>query len=110
MGDEITKDAGRLLVLLYKSYKDRCKNGMDMEVSACFDGADEVQAQFLPKRSGPDVLSLLWELERHDFIETQCADNAITETILTTKAISYMENQLKNGLKEIAEFIGNLIP
>lgn len=110
MESQLTKDAEKLLCLIYKSYLDRCKTNSSQSDCNYFGSTRDIHKNFLPNQYFDDVNELVWELKRNDLINGDTGDNILLEISLTSSAIIYMENRFKNGVKDIADFITKFIP
>lgn len=103
---ELTKDADKLLCLIYKEYLKRRKCGVRKTQAIHFEDPAILVNEFLSGENPDDVADLLFDLARVGFVVTYID----ASFYLTDKAIIYMENRFKNGLLEVADFISKFIP
>ena len=105
MDINLSKDADRLLCLLYKSYLEKRKEGLSKNESRMFGGSDDIQASFLPLQSVADVDETCRELDRSGCAVVHYADDVAYLVVLSDAAIILMENRFKNGLMGVVDFI-----
>lgn len=102
----ISKDADKLLCVLYKEFLNRRKNGMAKADARHFDDgiieSFDTISDWLPS----DISDAMLELARADFLRITIGGDCD----LKDSAIIYMENRFKDGLKEVLTFISNFIP
>lgn len=110
MESRLTKDAEKLLCVLYKDYLEKRKSGVPRGEANYFSDSDYIQDKFLPNWTSDDVSDLCWEMHRAGVLRCTPGDNLANNVTLTPDAIARMENRFKDNVKEIAEFIGNFIP
>lgn len=106
----MTKDAKKMLYILYKEYKIRRANGASISNSKNFVSAISVHEKFFPNFSLCDVEEIMHELGRNDFLSNTCASDTIYLCHLSDNAIEVMENQKKETLLSVADFISKFIP
>lgn len=107
---DITKDAKKLLLLMYKEYQRRRKKGMTRSDAMFFCGADTIKEDLLPDELLQDVNDYIRELHRAGYVTANYADNTVWLCELTTEAIMKIENLPADTLRSIADFIGNFVP
>ncbi len=105
----MTKDAEKLLYLMYKRYLSRIKSGKDRASAKCFNGLEDI-SELLPKENRESVLELCRELGRLHMLHNTYASNTVYRSVITDEAIEYMESRFKNGLKEFASFFSQFLP
>ncbi len=88
---ELTKDAERLLDLLYTEYLNRLKDGRSKSDAKSFGSAKKIQSTLLPDASLDWVEEACWELSRNGLLKVLNADDTVYLSFLETKAIVYME-------------------
>ncbi len=110
MNNELTKDADRLLCLLYKQYLEKHKAGIPKVEAKLMGGSDDVQRDLLPKVSVEDVDETFRELDRAGFLSVNYYDDLAYSSQLTDLSIVVMENRFKDGLKGVLEFLAHFIP
>lgn len=106
----MTKDAKKMLYVLYKEYKNRRKNGVSISDSKDFVSAAFVHENFFPDMPLCDVEEIMRELGRNDYLNNMYASGTIYMCWLTDKSIETMENQKKEALLNVTDFISKFIP
>ncbi len=110
MSPQLTKDAEKLICIMYKTYLERRKNGINKSEAVCFNDAEEINT-LVPQWSIDDVNYVCLELGRANFLTFFLTDGCFCVACqLTDEAIIYMENCFKKGLQEVIDFIAKLIP
>lgn len=110
MDFQLTKDAEKLLCLMYKSYLDMYRINSSKSECNRFGNTRDIHKKFMPDQYFADVDELVRELKRNNLIACDFGDNTFLEISLTPSAIIYMENRFKNGIKELSDFISKFIP
>lgn len=105
----LTKDAKKLLYILYKEYLNRRKHNVAKTRATDFDSASSVQFNFMPNELLEDVEEYMRELGRNDFLENFYADDTIYSCYLTDYAICTMETLPKDTLVSVANFISQFL-
>lgn len=105
----MTKDSEKLLCLMYKHYLSRIKDGISKAGAKSFGGLGVICA-LVPNEKSENVLETCRELGRSGMLRNTYASNTIYRSIITDEAIEFMENRLKNGLKDISSFLSQFIP
>lgn len=103
MNTELTKDAQKLVALLYKSYLERRKSGMS-KTNAKFFELNEIYS--LTDDSPEDVYETIREIKSVYPLK----EDIIGNITLSDKMISYMENRFKKGLVDVLSFLAQFIP
>lgn len=103
MNTELTKDAQKLVALLYKSYLERRKSGMS-KTNAKFFELNEIYS--LTDDYPEDVDETIREIKSVYPLK----EDIIGNITLSDKIISYMENRFKKGLVDILSFLAQFIP
>lgn len=103
---ELTKDAEKMICVIYHDFLSRRKNRIPKsEASRFSDNYFQTQKAFKD-----------WLDEDLDFTLLELAKSGLTKIYidgnfdLTDSGVYYMENRFKNGLKEVADFISKFIP
>ena len=105
MQNELTNDAKYLLCTLYKHYKEQRSRQIDKSSAKYIGDCTRIQKDLIPEWLLEDVDETCRELSRAGFVESSYADDMATNVSLSDKAIIYMENRFKNGIKELIEFM-----
>lgn len=106
----LTKDAKTVLYHLYKEYCSRHDENIPRSVVKDFGSAGSIHASLFPDWSLEDIEDTLRELGREGFVTNLHGDNTIISCTLSDFAIATMENQKKEILISLADFIAKFIP
>lgn len=107
---DITNDAKKLLLSMYKEYQRRRKAGMARSSAMSFSDAETIKKTLLPDELVQDVNDYLRELDRAGYITASYADNIVWLCDLTTEAIQKIEKLPTDTVKSIANFLSNFVP
>lgn len=75
-----------------------------------FGAAESIQSLLFPDWSLEDIEDVLCELGRNGFLNNFYADDTIYHCSISDSAIVKMENQKKDTLLSVADFISKFIP
>lgn len=103
---ELTKDADKMLCIIYKMYLEKIKNGMSKTKSNSFEDDFYKEDNILSAWHRDDITTTFLELGRKGFLKIYIGGNFN----LTDQAIIYMENRFKDGFLAVADFISKFIP
>lgn len=106
----MSKYAKAMLYHMYKEYLLRRDNGYTKSNAKDFDGANAIHNTLFPDWYLDDVVETLRELGRNGFVKNFYADNTVYYCSLTDYAIAAMENQKKENLLNVLDFISKFIP
>ena len=108
--DEIrlTKDADALICVLYKSYLEQRKAGVQKAQAKYFDGSEHIHSKLMSKWSLDDIDETCRELSRAGLLHCGYGDDVVCEAALSDDAIIYMENRFKNGLTSLLGHLKSL--
>ena len=106
----LSKDAKTDLYTLNKEYLSRRKQGISKSKAKNFDSAQHIDSTLFSDWSLEDIEDTLRELGRNKFLNNYYADQTIYHCELSDPAIVTMENQKKETLLSIADFISKFIP
>lgn len=107
---ELTKDAEKLICVMYKRYLEKRSSGISKSESNYFGDTHTVHESFFPREPFDDIDDSVWELKRTNFISGDYGDNILSEISITSAGLIYMENRFKNGIKDVLTFLSNFIP
>ena len=110
MNTRLTKDADKLLCILYKDYLIKVKNGLSKSKSSYFGDSNEITTKYLPNCHPEDVAKTCWELHSSGYLTCSSGDDLANHVTFTPNGIAYMENRFKNNLKEVIDCISKFIP
>lgn len=106
----LTKDAKTVLYHMYKEYLVRRDNKVPRVQAKDFGSAESVHALLFPDWSLEDIEDVLRELGRNGFLNNFYADDTVYHCSISDSAIVKMENQKKDALLSVADFISKFIP
>lgn len=102
----ISKDADKLLCVLYKEFLNRRKNGFTKMDARRFKSGTIPTLEPITNWQATDVTDAMMELARANLLRILLGGDCD----LNDQAIIYMENRFKDGLKEVLSFLANFIP
>ena len=105
----LTKDALRLLAVIYREYQRRVDSGASIERAMMFGSSGDIQKDLLPKASVENVDHWCRELYSVQYLSGLFADGEFYFVQLTNLAIRDMENRFKDNLKGLAELAAQFI-
>lgn len=106
----LTKEPKTVLYHLYKEYCLRRTNGLSRNDSKELGSSESVQKLLFPDWSVSDVDDCMCELGQNGYLDNHHASNIIYCSSLTNKAIVTMENQKKETLLNVVNFLAQFIP
>ena len=106
----LTKDAKKMLYELYKEYLRRRKADVPKLRSKNFKSAHSIQEELFPDMILEDVEETLRELSNYGLVVCKYASDTIYLCFLTDEAIAIMENQRKDTMLSVANFIAMFLP
>lgn len=108
MDISLTKDADYLICSLYQDYKTRVKNGSPRDVAKICGSAQDIQRDVTPNLSTEDITDFAKELNRKELLDILVSDCELSKSMLTDRAIIYMENRFQNNLNSLLSTISKL--
>lgn len=106
MNVEITKDAEKMLVILYNVFLDRQKSGMSKRDARRFTNDYFLQEKPFAFMCRSDVTDARMELANSNLMSIYMGGDCE----LTDIAIVYLGNRFKNGLIDVLSFLAQFIP
>ena len=106
MNIQLTKDADKLIAIVYKEYLSRRKNKISKSLAANFELDELLSLDKLSSWLTDDIEDTLAELHQKNIIYM---DLGFTFDI-TDDGIIYLENRFKNNMQEATDFITKFIP
>lgn len=103
---DLTKDAYRVLCLMYDLFQKNVKSGMSKTKSKEFEESFYRDEKRLAKWHKDDIEAALQELINKHYLKT----DIIGDYTLTDQAIITMENKFKDNASEILEILSNFVP
>ncbi|MGK4018641.1 hypothetical protein AB0Y21_10375 [Weissella paramesenteroides] len=95
---EITQDAQRLAVLIYKQYKKDIKDGQSKQQAKNIGSLKNVHKILNIKYSLEDTLELIKELKAENYINAVWGSDTATSIDIQQKLIVFGENKLANDI------------
>jgi hypothetical protein len=110
MDIQLTKNADKLICVIYKIYLERIKNGQSMRNAKYFEhlkyGKSDIREnKHLSGWHPDDISDILAELKNLGFIKLFIGGSFSLES----PGIIYMENRFKNGLIEVTDFLAKFL-
>lgn len=102
--NDLTKNAEKLLVLIYKYYKFRIDNGKSLENAKFVGDLDHLHDNLHIKFSLEDTLELIRELSRAKYLNVTWADNTAYLIAIDDALIIYGENRVADTIKNWFEW------
>lgn len=103
---ELTKDADKLVCIVYKEYLSKRKSGESKANAKHFNQDFYSGIKPLSDWHPDDIDETINELKRANFVK-KYIDGGF---VLLDDFIIYMENRFKNGFAEVTDFISKFIP
>ena len=107
----LTKDAKKLLCLMYKEYKKRRKSGIGRSEARNFDSGAAVRESLSPDETIENIDDALQELFRAGYVNGRWADDICYAMLtLTNQAVEELEQLPAKRLESAVSFLGNFRP
>lgn len=102
----LSKDADKMVCILYKLYLSKRKNGFDKSSARRYSYSEIKSLKPFDSWSDDDTKSTLSEISRAGFgkMYLDCGFLANDDFII------YMENRFSDGLRDVTDFISKFIP
>ena len=105
----LTRDADRLIAMIYKKYLERRKAGALREAAKCFGSSRQLRDDLALSMPLEDVDSLCFELHDFGYLSVLPADGSIYRIMLTNPGIADLENRFKDGLSAVIDFLSKFL-
>lgn len=102
--NNITNDSHNVLCILYKAYLEKRKSGESKSQAIDFPSYELFRKDYIPKLHPDDMHIAIIELKNNDYVK-MFTDGGFK---LTDQAIALMENEFKNNLSNVIDFVNNL--
>lgn len=102
---ELSKDADKLICLLYKHYLEQRKLNVPKSTASSFGSSHNIHEQLCPDWLFEDVDDTCRELSRAKMLNCIWADNIAYHVAFTDQAIVYMEKRFENNVGKLIDFI-----
>jgi hypothetical protein len=100
----LTKDADKLICLIYKDYLERRERGISKSSAKAYAERSDWPKSLTDHFSAEDVRDTLRELKNSGFTRNYWYGGFT----LTDQGIAYMENRFPNGVAQILEWMGRI--
>lgn len=100
----LTKDADKLICLIYKDYLNRRESGMSKSSAKAYAERSDWPESLTKNFSVDDIRDTLRELKSVGFIRSYLYGGFA----LTDPAIAYMENRFPNGISQVLEWLAKI--
>ena len=100
----LTKDADKLIFLIYKDYLERRENGLPKSSAKAYPERTDWPKTLTDHFSAEDVRDTLRELKNNGLTRNYLYGGFA----LTDQGIAYMENRFPNGVSQILEWMGKI--
>lgn len=100
---DITNDAKKLLLALYKVYLDKRSSGISRSASAMIGNSDEIQESLFKQEPAEDIADLCWELKRAGYVVCCSGDDIANEVTIMPETIIAMEKRFPDGVKQVVD-------
>lgn len=107
---ELSKDAQKLIHLMYKNYLEKRHSGLPKSDATVFGSSQDIHDNLLPDWIIEDINETCRELDSADMLDCFYADGDVYYSHLSDSCIVYMENRFKKGMKDLLSFIAQFIP
>lgn len=98
--NDLTENAEKLLILIYKEYKFRIDSGESHGNAKYFGGLNQLHDKLHIKFNLEDTLELIRELSRAEYLKVSWADDRAYFIAITENVINYGEVYSANNVKE----------
>ncbi len=102
---ELTRDADKMICIIYKMYLEKIKSGMSKTQAKSFEENFYTSDKTLSSWHTDDIDTTIRELRKKEFLNVYITG----DFVLSDNAIVYMENRFKNGFIELTDFISKFI-
>ena len=100
----ITNDTHNVLCILYKTYLEKRKSGNSKLQAMDFSSYEHFRKEHIPELHPDDMHIAIIELKNNGYVK-MFVDGGFQ---LTDQAIVLMENEFKNNLSNVIDFVNNL--
>ena len=105
---ELTRDARKLIALMYGEYLNARKAGKSKAAARHFGSIEALQQRLLPSESEADIAETCRELSRAGFISACYSDNSPGRISLSDKGILLMEERFLGIISDVVKFLKDL--
>lgn len=101
--DSLSNDSKYLLLILYKMYIERRKDGVSKAKSRLFEDVPYIHINLIPQWSEDDILDTVNELVRQKFLTAIYGSNTAFEIEISTTGISKMEHRFRDSVNSVID-------
>lgn len=109
MNTQISKEADRLLTVIFKEYKRRRDAGVSINQATDMHDDVWIHENLTPEWSLDDVTAICYVLGKKNLLSVFPADNHAYKVFLTDKGIAYAQNKMDRWLSKLKK-IKDLLP
>lgn len=106
--DGLTREAKKLLGLMYGEYLYGRNEGKSKSAARYFGGVELIKQRLLPNESESDIADTCRELSRSGIISACYSDNSPGRIVLTDKGIVLMEERFAGIISDVLKFLKDL--
>lgn len=104
----MSKDADKLIAVMYKEYLRRRKDGDSKAKAKHYGSSHSINKELIPKWKFEDVDDTCRELHRLGLVSVLYADNVCCEISLTDAGVTHMEHKLGKKIESVISYINQL--
>ena len=107
---KLTKNAASLLKAIHKAYKDRVKEGINMQEACILGGPSDIQKEIRSRRSLEDIEDACCELDTVGLLQCVYGEDILQIAILTRPGIAYAEEMASSAFRSAINLIKEILP
>jgi len=108
MDVELTEESEYLLCELYHAYRQRRNQDVPAFDAKLFGGSEQIQEDLLQDWPTHNIDDAALALQEAGFLDTLFADDELAESVLTNKAIAYMDHRFERNADKLLHRIAEL--
>lgn len=105
---ELTKDADKLICVLYHEYLNSRSTGISKETARYFGSSEDIQRRFFVGQSEDDITRECWGLHTKGILNCSRGDDLANNVYLTNDGIKYMESRFPRGVQEVIKYLSSI--
>lgn len=106
---ELTQDAQRLAVLIYKQYGENVNDGKNKQEAKSLGGLKDIHDTLKIKYSLDDTLELIRELSRTNYLDVIWGSDTAVFVQIENKLIIFGENKLANDIDDVLNWANKIV-
>lgn len=108
MDIELTHEADYLLCVLYDAYRQNRNQSMPPDEAKAFGGSQQIQEDYIQDWPTHDIDDAASALEEEGLLAGLFEAGELVESILTNRAIAYMDHRFKRNAGQLLHYIAEL--